>query len=697
MIENGKIQFNFSYYALNLLGKQLYTNRWGAISELVANGLDAGANNVKLYINGENKQKSILEIIDNGSGMSIDDLSKKYAMIGRNKRLSESELSEKTKGRKGIGKLATLYLTKKYYIVTKKNGISTAWVLDSTNASENDIPELISVDINEVNIENKKIWDKYDSGTLLKLVDVNMSGFAETRLKSLKHSLAKFYILENLGATIEVAFTDDKSKEVKYEPVEKNIAFKNFYSFFANNVDDIVKNLSSEVYIQNSRYKEFRDRKRDVKIHEATEFPQIKGKKEFITQNGEKKEFDYELTGWIGVHTTIDTQEARKNDNKFLKNDVYNPSAIRLYVRDKLAVDNFYEYLGNNSAMRPYIEGEITFDILDNNELEDISTPSREGFPKEDDRVKLLKDILNPIVNKLINDRNAISTVIRIEDSEEEERRLEVERAERRRERREREREAQEKREAIRQVADLTRENKDLKIENNQLESTNAIQKVLLEEKDPEKQELFVHELNTVSDSLMYTISDLSKDFHRTNEYERISEYVIDFKRSADRLSTIKRQFLKLGSYDLIGKQVIDMKTYVKSYLKVSPHRDKIITEISGDEFGIEVDVFEFAVLLDNLITNAADNGANQIAVGFEELNNTLYISSDTSPISKKNAPVEKIFDLGVSSKEYGTGVGLFIVKEICDDYGWAIRVDDDGEFVSFSINMKEVNSEKQS
>ena len=156
MSEKNTIQFNFSYYALNLLGKQMYTNRWSAISELVANGLDAGATNVKLYINSINKKKSILEIIDNGSGMSYNDLATKYALIGRNKRLSENELSDKIKGRKGIGKLATLFLSKKYYIVSKKAGVTTAWMLDSTDKNDNDVPELIRVNASEVGIENRE-------------------------------------------------------------------------------------------------------------------------------------------------------------------------------------------------------------------------------------------------------------------------------------------------------------------------------------------------------------------------------------------------------------------------------------------------------------------------------------------------------------------------------------------------------------
>ena len=223
MSEKNTIQFNFSYYALNLLGKQMYTNRWSAISELVANGLDAGATNVKLYINSINKKKSILEIIDNGSGMSYNDLATKYALIGRNKRLSENELSDKIKGRKGIGKLATLFLSKKYYIVSKKAGVTTAWMLDSTDKNDNDVPELIRVDASEVGIENRELWEQYDTGTLIKLVDVNMSGFAETKFESLKLRLADYYLLDNINASIEVAYITDSRKRTTFEKVEKNV------------------------------------------------------------------------------------------------------------------------------------------------------------------------------------------------------------------------------------------------------------------------------------------------------------------------------------------------------------------------------------------------------------------------------------------------------------------------------------------
>ena len=687
MTEKNIIQFNFSYYALTLLGKQMYTNRWSAISELVANGLDAGATNVKLYINSINKKKSILEIIDNGSGMSYNDLATKYVLIGRNKRLSENELSDRTKGRKGIGKLATLFLSKKYYIVSKKAGVTTAWMLDSTDKNDNDVPELIRVNASEVGIENRELWEQYDTGTLVKLVDVNMSRFAETKFESLKLRLADYYLLDNINAGIEVAYITDSRQRVTFEKVEKKIAFKNFFAFFENDLENNLSNkLSKSVLIPNSKYPEFRNKRRDVVKFSKEDFENISGIGRFITTSGESKFFPYELKGWIGIHSTINTNEAKQNDPNFVKNDVHKPNRLKLYVRDKLAVENFLEYLDNTQAMRVYLEGEISFDILDNDELEDISTSSREGFSIEDERVKLLINILKPIISKLISERNKISTQISAEDRMEDERRLEIEREERRKEREARRQEEREKRIAEQKAEILEQKNEHLIETNAQLETQNTIQKVMLQEKDPEKQELFVHELNTISDNLIYTISDLAEDFRKTKEYDRVSEYIIDFKRSADRLSTIKRQFLKLGTYELIGKQLIDIKSYLKSYLKVNPHRKRIIDEIGPGEFGKEIDVFEFAILVDNLISNAVDNNATFINFSFLDNENKLIISSDTAPI--KVEPIEKIFDLGVSSKNFGTGVGLYLVKEICDEYNWEIEVSQDASSVNFEIKM---------
>ena len=84
-----EIYFNFSYYALRLLGKGLYSNAWTAIAELVANGFDANAKHVKVYINATNKEFCSIEVNTSKEGslrvivMTADGNVVKYLENGR--------------------------------------------------------------------------------------------------------------------------------------------------------------------------------------------------------------------------------------------------------------------------------------------------------------------------------------------------------------------------------------------------------------------------------------------------------------------------------------------------------------------------------------------------------------------------------------------------------------------------------------
>ena len=86
---DNEIFFNFSYAALKLLGKNLYNNAATAISELVANSIDAKAPQIYVYIDMSDKEHSTIEILDNGSGMDYSDLAQKYVWSGRNKRTDD--------------------------------------------------------------------------------------------------------------------------------------------------------------------------------------------------------------------------------------------------------------------------------------------------------------------------------------------------------------------------------------------------------------------------------------------------------------------------------------------------------------------------------------------------------------------------------------------------------------------------------
>lgn len=691
-MENNKneIFFNFSYYALNLLGDQMYTNKWSAISELVANGLDAGAKTVRVYINSINKENSTIEIFDDGSGMSYSDLVNKYVLIGRNKREEDENLSEKTKGRKGVGKLAGLYLSKKYYIVTKNNGMENSWVLDATNVRDSDLPKLDKVSNDGVDIDNLRLWNSYKQGTLIKLTNVDMTNFAEKKLDGLKRRMADYYLLDNLGAKIEVAYITEANETIKYYPVKKEVAFKNFYAFFES-IQGLKSNeLRKSIQIKSSVIPELGKKGREVIILTpediSSEF-KIKGEKEFVDSNGKKVELPYELTGWIGIHSTINSIDAKFNDSRFLKNQVYTPNRLKLYVRDKLAVENFLEYLKSNQAFSNYIEGEISFDILDDDKLPDITSTSREGLSKDNERVVLLIDILKKIVNKLIRERVKIVTVIKKEEEEIYQRKVDEEKRAKEEEQKAKEAERRSRRLAEVKSIKLGEENINLKAKNISLKKQNEMKDILLSESDPQKQKLLVHELTGVSNQIDYVIYDMAEDFYYTNDYERIAPYLVDLKKGSDKLSTIKQQFLKLNDYDVIGKQNIDLKGYIKSYFKnIHLPRTDIQISIGNDAYLSKVEIFELGVLLDNLISNAVERSATFIKVDFPENANEFRVISDTAPI--KITPINDIFKLGVSSKTNGTGIGMYLAKEICDNFGWSISVSTNDSIVDFLIKL---------
>ena len=702
MTENNTIQFNFSYFALNLLGKQMYTNNWSAISELIANSLDAGAANVKLYIESIDKENSILEILDNGSGMSYDDLTTKYALIGRNRRLSNEELSEKTKGRKGIGKLATLFLSKKYYIVSKKDGIESAWMLDSTNASDSDIPELIRVNIDDVCIENRDIWDSFESGTLIKSIGVNLVGFAEGKLDSLKMTLANYYLLDNIGADIEVAYKTKQEQEIIFSKVSKVIGFKNFYAFFQTSENLIDGGLLNDSVKISADLEQVSKKKRKVKRLTPSDIAKIdlKGKRKFSTINGDYREFEYELTGWIGIHSTINMLEADENtgdgeSNRFIRNPVYKANQLRLYVRDILAVSNFMPQLNNTQAFSNYIEGEISFDILDNDFLEDISTSNREGLSGNDERITLLIELLKPIVNKLISERVNIGSMVRKEvEKIRQEEREEAERKERlAEEKRRQEEEAKiiaERRhqEAVfaRKIAETKQQ--EAEIARDMAEKENQRKDVLIEKNNSVQQNLLTHELTGIYKNINSVNKKIVADFKSTGDFDRVSGYVVSLKKSSGKLYTIKNQILKLSTSEVKGKKYINIKKYMQSYLDSLSYREiDILTDFSDVPHMSRVNIFDLGMILDNFIINAMDQDADKIIFKFIDEKNCLIISSN-KPLASEIDNKDDIFRLGFTTKENGTGVGMYIIKQTCHRYRWEIVVDSDENKTCFKINL---------
>lgn len=387
------IPFSLSYNALKMFGRQLYSNAWAAISELVANGFDAGAEDVYLYINMINKSKAVIELFDNGSGMSVEDFKTKYVIIGRNRRAENP--GDKASGRKGIGKLAALYLSDSYQIITRTEGESSNWSLNVTGMDDNETPRLLRVTSKNSTIVCSETWgsEKFKTGTLIQLRDVNLERLGEAAIEALKHKLSNYFLFGTMERNLKVCIVEKESDKIQFERIEKKIAFDNMSS---------IRRSSPHINLdttKNNFVVSFKDKKQQTHSFEEkriiTPFPdKVRSRKDLSKDiplfgeavfYGVKKK--YELTGWIGIHSTIDKEPAQTNDKRYIKNQFYNPNQIRVYVRNKLANDTILDKLGLVAQYANYIEGEVTFEILDDNDFDDIATANRQEFSIEDDRV----------------------------------------------------------------------------------------------------------------------------------------------------------------------------------------------------------------------------------------------------------------------------------------------------------------------
>lgn len=423
--DNEGAEFTFSWLALKLLGRGLYSNPWNALSELVANGLDAGADAVRIYIDATNKTDATIEILDDGVGMSRSDIDS-YVTVGRDKRQANSDNSgvNHPMGRKGIGKLAALFLSPHFFISTKHSEGESKWELDARDGTigDNDHPSLARVSATP-STPNNYLWDDTSTGTRITILGVDLTGYGPQAIKALSTRLANQFLLpaaKEAGLFLWV-HTTGHAAEPAYRPVEKSIAFNNF--------SEILQSFRNASY----RPIELAEAAPVVKIPAkglpggTFSFPQEREPFGTLTEeidgwselgddlNLEAQTYKgrpFALTGWLGMHATIHPDSAKANDERFTKNKFYNPAQIRLYVRGKLASDNLLSQLGLTGTYVNYVEGEISFDVLDDDLLPDIATANRQDFDQTDRRILLLRALVRPLVRRLMQGRTHLAATI---------------------------------------------------------------------------------------------------------------------------------------------------------------------------------------------------------------------------------------------------------------------------------------------
>lgn len=191
-----EVDFNVSARTAKLIGLENFANAEGAIVELIKNAYDADSGScVVIFDQPEDKSKSRLYIIDNGSGMTDEVIQNHWMTIGTDDKLVHALSAGKSRvksGAKGIGRFALNRLGRKTDMWTfpeKGNGKGFLWSVNWQNLERANVlsdfrATLTDVTIDEWSLEaEKRGLDKVDAiiqlqsnpfhGTILCISELN--------------------------------------------------------------------------------------------------------------------------------------------------------------------------------------------------------------------------------------------------------------------------------------------------------------------------------------------------------------------------------------------------------------------------------------------------------------------------------------------------------------------------------------------
>jgi len=191
------LSFRVSSGLKNIIGRDLISDKFIAIFELVKNSYDAGAHKVTLLFEDIKSDNASISIIDDGCGMNYDDILNKWLFVAYSEKKTRNQTSdfrEKIKrnvaGAKGVGRFSCDRLGSFLTLITKTESEDQSNCLEINwdNFEYDDEQEFIDIPVNYHTDSQSKLISK--SGTILKITNLRETWDRSTLIK-LKKSLMK--------------------------------------------------------------------------------------------------------------------------------------------------------------------------------------------------------------------------------------------------------------------------------------------------------------------------------------------------------------------------------------------------------------------------------------------------------------------------------------------------------------------------
>lgn len=299
MSEEKKLAMTFDPQTIEHLGVKMYSQLPNAIAELIANGYDAEALNVHIVLTDNDKEKSIA-IIDDGIGMSFEEINEKFLRIGRKRREEDNGMSpnglRKVAGRKGLGKLAFFGIGDTIHIITKSKGkcvdFSMNWNEILHSKTNNYEPQY-----------NESDCDPANSGTTIILTDLKRkTGF---NIEELAGSISRLFNCFSEDFAVDISLNGSKPMEIN-----EKLRYNTIQAQFTWDVPDFIQDKKHYFYTNNIKGKLLATEKplkpglRGITLYahgRMVNAPEFFGV-------GESTHFYSYLTGWLDVDF-VDEQE----------------------------------------------------------------------------------------------------------------------------------------------------------------------------------------------------------------------------------------------------------------------------------------------------------------------------------------------------------------------------------------------------
>jgi hypothetical protein len=339
-----ELTMKFHLQTIDHLGVRLYSTFPPVIAELISNSYDADSKEVKVIIDYEKKE---VVVIDNGHGMTFQELDQNFLVIGKNRRIHNNKgysrtLNRKVTGKKGLGKLAVFGIAEEIVISSVSEKIKNEFSMNYQDIKNNQSDENYKPNIIHNNVSTTE-----DNGTIITIKNITTNKI--TPINILAENLSSRFRF--FDATFKTILIDKNThqqivvtNELSYNRIDKEFEW-NFPEDFSEDIEE----LSPLKWLSENG---------------------IKGK--IITQ---RTPLPKDRTGFI------------------------------IYSRNKLVQENSFFSDRAHDNFNSYVTGHFLVDFIDDDlELDLVSTDRRSLLWGQNENLETLRENLNYLINKVGRD-----------------------------------------------------------------------------------------------------------------------------------------------------------------------------------------------------------------------------------------------------------------------------------------------------